>query len=293
MTNSHPYRGSAAAAAPAISDSIEAARALRTRGRTEEALGVLIGPIKLSAEFYILRGDLQFELNMLEDAADSYTSALASEPDNLCAHYNLGVCLREMQRWAAARACFEKLLAYDPHRDHVRIALADCLLHLNQPEEALVHFDQCWSQPERTRVLFGKAAALQLLHRFDEAEVLYQRVLALDPKAEEALSNLIAIGMEAFDLPRVQAHAQQLLQISPQSVIALQALTLVALERRDYDTAARNFSRLIESAGTHDRGSNGELADAIEYRLGREALEALNARRRASSGIPRHASDRD
>lgn len=288
MTNSHPYRGSAAAAAPAISDSIEAARALRTRGRIEEALGVLTGPIKLSAEFYILRGDLQFDLQQMEDAADSYTAALASDPDNLCARYNLGICLRQMKRWTAAMECFEKLLAYDPHRDHVRIGLADCLLHLNRPEEALVHFDQCWSQSERPLVLFGKAAALQLVHRFEEAENLYKRVLALDPKAEEALSNLIAIHMEVFDLERVQSDALQLLELSPQSPIALQALTLVALERRDYDTASRHFSRLTESAGTSDRLPAGE-SDAIEYRLGREALEALNERRRASSGV----SDRD
>jgi tetratricopeptide (TPR) repeat protein len=284
MTNSHPYRGSAAAAAPAISDSIEAARALRTRGRIEEALGVLTGPIKLSAEFYILRGDLQFDLEQLEDAADSYTAALASEPDNLGAHYNLGICLRQMKRWAAAMKCFEKLLAYDPHRDRVRIALADCLLHLNQPEEALAHFDQCWSQSERPLVLFGKAAALQQLHRFEEAESLYKQVLALDPKAEEALSNLIAMNIEVFDLESVQCNALQLLEISPRSAIALQALILVALERRDYDTASRHFSRLTESAGS-DRLSFGESTDAIEYRLGRGAFEALNERRRASSGV--------
>ena len=291
MTNPHPYRASAAAAAPAISDSIEAARALRTRGRIEEALGILAGPIKLSAEFFILRGDLQFELNLVEDAADSYTSALAAEPDNLCAHYNLGICLRQMKRWEAAAKCFEKLLAYDPHRDQVRIALADCLLHLNQPEEALVNLDQCWSQSERSQVLFGKAAALQLLRRFDEAESLYKEVLALDPKATEALSNLIAVSMEAFDLERVQGYARQLLEIAPQSAIALQALTLVSLERRDYEKASRHFTRLIESGGNSDRAWNGEASDAIEYRLGREALEALHEQRRVSSRS--RTADRD
>ncbi len=281
MSSPHPYRGSAAAAAPAISDSIEAARALRTRGRVEEALGVLSGPIKLSAEFYILRGDLQLELKMVEDAADSYTSALASEPDNLCARYNLGICLRQMKRWVAAKECFEKLLVYDPHRDLVRIALADCLLHLNRPEEALANFDQCWSQTEQPMVLFGKAAALQLLRRFEEAESLYKRVLALDPQAEEALSNLISVSMEGFDLERVQRYAEQLLELSPDSAIAMQALTLVAIERRDYERASCHFSRLIESGGTPDRGWNGEGGDAIEYRVGRAALEALNEQRRA------------
>ena len=274
MITSNTYHGTAAA--PAISDSIEAARALRNTGQIEEALRVLTGPIKLSAEFYILRGDLQLEMNMLEDAEESYAAAIVSEPDNLCGHYNLGVCLRRAKQWARAAECFEKVLDYDPHRDHVRVALGECLLNLANPAEALAQFDQCWSQPERLRVLFGKAAALQLLRRFDEAESLYKRVLELDPKAAEALSNLIAMSMEVFDLDRVQRYAQQLLQIEDNSAIALQALTVVALERRELPTASHHFNQLIGSGDTNRSPWHRAPSDAVEYRLGRGTIEALN-----------------
>lgn len=274
MITSNAYQG--AAAAPAISDTIEAARALRNTGRTEEALQVLTGPIKLSADYYILRGDLQLELNMPERAEESYASAIVSEPDNLCAHYKLGVCLLATKQWARAVECFEKVLDYDPHRDHVRVALGECLLNLGRPSEALAQLDQCWSQPERFRVLFGKAAALQLLRRFDEAESLYKRLLELDPKAAEALSNLIAMSMEVFDLDRVQRYAQQLLQIEHNSAIALQALTVVALERRDLPTASRHFYQLTGSGQKDSVPWAGEASNAVEYRLNRETVEALN-----------------
>ena len=265
-----------AAAAPAISDTIEAARTLRNTGRLEEALRVLTGPIKLSADYYVLRGDLQLELNMPEDAEKSYVSAIASEPDNLCAHYNLGICLRRTKQWARAAVCFEKVLDYDPHRDHVRVAFGECLLNLGRPAEALAQFDQCWSQPERLRVLFGKAGALQLLRRFDEAESLYKRVLELDPKAAEALVNLIAMSMEVFDLERVQRYAEQLLLIEQNSAIALQALTVVALERRELTTASRHFHQLIGSGEETCGPWHGDGSNAVEYRLNRGTVEALN-----------------
>ena len=110
------------------------------------------------------------------------------------------------------------MLNADPHRDPIRLELGDCLLRLNRLEPALDCFDQCWSDGAQRQALFGKGVALQLLRRFDEAEVAYERLLALDGKAEEALANLIAMSMEVFDLERVRRYSRRLVEINPRSV---------------------------------------------------------------------------
>jgi tetratricopeptide (TPR) repeat protein len=273
------------AAAPAR-DPIKTALELRARGQIHEALDALSVPGNFPADFYTLRGDLQMELDQNKEAAGSYFTVVASEPDNVYAQRNLGLCLRRLERWEQAAEAFQAVLKLDPHRDEVRIELGDCLLHLNRWEEALVCFDQCWSGASRQRVLFGTAVALHLLRRFDQAEAAYERVLTLDPKAEEALSNLIAMCVEVFDLEKIQRYSRRLLDINPRSGPALEGLALVAIERRDHENAARFFARAaelgIETVYAAPYAAQREQGDGmIEYRLSREVLDRLTQASRA------------
>ena len=267
------------AAAPAR-DPIKAALELRARGQLHEALDALSVPGDFPADFYTLRGDLQMELGQNKEAAGSYFTVVASEPDNVYAQRNLGLCLRLLERWEQAAEAFQAVLKLDPHRDEVRIELGDCLLHLNRWEEALVCFDQCWSGASRQRVLFGTAVALHLLRRFDQAEAAYERVLTLDPRAEEALSNLIAMCVEVFDLEKIQRYSRRLLDINPRSGPALEGLALVAIERRDHENAARFFARAAE-LGTVYTAQMEQVDGMIEYRLSREVLDRLTQASRA------------
>ena len=222
---------------------------------------------------YTLRGDLLVELGRLADAAGSYYTATVSAPGNLYARMHLGSCLRRLGRWEEAAEAFQTVLKADPHRDPIRLELGDCLLQLNRLEAALSCFDQCWSDAAQRQALFGKGVALQLLRRFDEAEIAYERLLTLDGKAEEALANLIAMSLEVFDLERVLRYARRLVEINPRSVPGLQGLTLVAVERGDLETGARHFSKLAEHAAESVRPSPDSSDDVIEYRLNRKVID--------------------
>jgi tetratricopeptide (TPR) repeat protein len=265
--------GSAAAAAPAVADPLQSAIALRSQGRFQEALDALSGLADPPTDAYVLRGDLLVELGRLADAAGSYYTATVSAPDNLYARTHLGSCLRLLRRWEEAAEAFQTVLRADPHRDPIRLELGDCLLHLNRVEQALNCFDQCWSDAAHRQAEFGKGVALQLLRRFDEAEIAYERMLALDGKAEEALANLIAMSLEVFDLERVQRYSRRLVEINPSAVAGLQGLTLVAAERGDMETAARHFSMLAEHAPDSVRPARDSSEDIIEYRLNRKAID--------------------
>ena len=263
---------SAAGASPAVGDPLEAALNLRSQGRFQEALDLLSGPGEYPADVYTLRGDLLTELGRFTDAAGSYYTATVKAPANLYAKSHLGSCLRRLGRWEPAVEAFQPVLDADPHRDSVRLEMGDCLLRLNRLEKALDCFDKCWSESSQRQALFGKGVALQLLRRFDEAEIAYERVLALDGKAEEALANLIALSMEVFDLERVQRYSRRLVEINPRSVPGLQGLTLVAVERGEMEVAARHFAALAEQAPDL-RGAADE--DVMAYRVSRKAIDRI------------------
>jgi tetratricopeptide (TPR) repeat protein len=281
------------AAIPAVNDPLQGALALRAQGRLQEALNVLSAPGEFFADYYILRGDLQLELGVLEDAAENYFTVTAEEPGHIYAQGRLGLCLQRLERWEGAAQAYEAVLQFDPHRDEVRLDLAGCLLSLKRFEAALECFDKCWSEGARRRALFGKAAALQLLRRFDEAEKHYERLLTIDPGAEEALANLIAISMEVFELARVQEYSQRLLEINSRSTVALKGLALAAIERRDYPAAARYFYRAAEVDPEITRPPR-EPSEAVEYRISRKVFESLEEARlklkfraaHSSSGSP-------
>jgi tetratricopeptide (TPR) repeat protein len=227
---------------------VEAALALRSAGRLQEALDLLSTPGEYTSDFYTVRGEIQFGLGRFQEAAGSYFTVVASEPDNTFARYHLAICLHQLSRWAEAAQTFQRVLDSDPHRDSARLGLGACLLHLHRFEEALANFDSCWSDASRWRASFGKAVALQLLGRRDEAEAGYQRLLISDPKSEEVLSNLIAMSIEAHALEAARRYSMQLLDVSPQSTLALRGLAAVALERQEYAEAARFCGRIVEQS---------------------------------------------
>jgi tetratricopeptide (TPR) repeat protein len=260
---------------------VQAALALHTSGQTREAIDLLSEPGDFSQDVYTLRGDLQLQMGQLHEALGSYSTVIAFERHNMYAHHQLALCLCRLERWELAAETFRKLLSHDTYSDPAHIRLGDCLLHLNRPEEALACFEACWSESARMPALFGKAVALQLLRRFDEARALYERILELDSKSEEALGNLIAMSMDAFDLPRVHRYALRLAGLSPRSAIALQALTVVSFERHEFETAARFFSDLREHAPEAARSESHEGEDEVWYRLSGADVERLSSLRHA------------
>jgi tetratricopeptide (TPR) repeat protein len=232
---------------PGVQPQIDAALALRSAGHLEEALGALASPQEYNSYLYTIRGEIEFALGLYQDAALSYFAVVHSEPDNADAHYNLALCLQRSDRWDASCQAFERTLALNPSHDAARLGLGASLLYLNRLNEALEAFHRC-SDAIESPAGFGKAVALQLLHRCGEAENAYQGLLAHDPNSEETLSNLIALGIENQDLDGARDYSQRLLKISPQSPAAWQGLAAVALERGDHHAAARYCDRIVQLA---------------------------------------------
>ncbi len=239
---------SAARTLTPIPNQLEAAAELRSAGLLAEAVDMLTNPGGYDAHLYSMRAEMEFALGRFQDAALSYLPVTISEPDNANAHFNVGLCLERCGRWDVATEAFQRVLRLDAERVDACLGLGACLLHLNRLEEALAIFDRCCRGCEPGPALIGKAVALQLLHRFDEADSAYSALLASDPNSEEALSNFIAMGIETNNLSQVRDHSLRLLEIRPHSMVALQGLATVALADSDHPAAAFYCDQILELA---------------------------------------------
>ena len=60
----------------------------------------------------------------------------------------------------------------------------------------------------------------------------YRKVLARNPRCEEALSNLVAMFLEKKDPESVRRYAEMLVELQPESTVAMEALATLAFYRR-------------------------------------------------------------
>ena len=258
-----------------VAEVLEAALALRAEGRPEEALQLLASPEEFSQDIFTLRGDIQRDLGQLDEAVTSYSTIIDFAGDCVYSQFQLALCLRRLERWEAAADAFRKLLIHDSHKDSARIGLGECLLRLNRAQEALGCFNACWMESAQQKALFGKAVCLQLLRRFEEAISAYQRLIELDPKCEEAYSNLIALHVERFDLIGVQRYSRHLLEIRPRSRVALQGLILTAVDRAEFEAAGRYYARLVKEADDEEPLQTAGCAKPVKYVLSAQAVGHL------------------
>ncbi len=199
-----------------------------------------------AADSLIAEGRAHFSRLRFEEAAGSYSAAVAVEPDHPTAHFDLAVCLEKLGQWKAAAGSFRRALEIDPGRTQALIGLGSCLLQLEAPEQALQCFERAGSVADREAALLGKAVALQKLARYDDAQLAYWELLDLNPGAAEPLANLIALSAARADLAAMEDYAGRLLRVNPQSKAALQGMAMVAIESGNQAAAVEYCTRLVE-----------------------------------------------
>lgn len=227
--------------------------ALGAEGRREEALAVLVPALEAqpeSAESWWARGQLEFELGRFEEARQSYSEVIARrQPQHWAPYFNRALSLEKLDRFEEAGDDFRKAGAMAPERPEPLVALGSCLLRQKKPKDALREFENCLKpNPDESRALFGKAVALQMLERHDEALEIYRAILPQHANNIELLVNLIALAVARQDEVKVRDYSERLLRVRPQARPALESLATLALARADYKTAAQHCANLVKVA---------------------------------------------
>src|SRR5580700_8626449 len=171
--------------------SLAKAVSLHMEGNLEDALAEINRVLETgegTLEIYSAKAQIQFELEMYEEAAQSYAKLLSMHPKHANANLNLAVCLERLGRWQEAADFFEKAAEAQPDRLDARLGLGIAQLHLEKSDAAGDSFEHVLEQqPDNITALFGKAVTQQLQWNFDEAARIYQSILAGNPQFEECI----------------------------------------------------------------------------------------------------------
>jgi hypothetical protein len=136
----------------------------------------------------------------LEEAAATYRELLALQPELPDCWYNLGILERRLGRFDAALESYAKALARGisrPEEVHLNRAVifADCLRREASAERELKK--ALALNPAYVPALQNLANLNEDLGRREEALALYERILALDPRAYEALARYARLAAPA------------------------------------------------------------------------------------------------
>ncbi len=224
---------------------------LHLEGKTEEALQELeraAAAGEAPADVYSAMGNLHFGLGRFEKAGDCYREILVNEASHKTANYNLAVCLEKIEDRARAAEYFQRSLDADPDRREARLGLGLCLLHLGRPEEALKAFDGYLAKGADFSGEFGRAVALHLSGKIEEAGAAYRNLIEGRPDSSEVLANLLSLESARQNQAGVRETATKLLAQQSDNRAALEALANLAMEGGDFAAAAEHCSRLVQVA---------------------------------------------
>ena len=274
----------------ASSPSIVKAVSLHMEGRASEAIAELTKAVKdgdRHPDVYLMLGQFHFEGEHWDAAADTYRRLVELDRKHATGAFNLGVCQHRLHAWIEAEASFRQSLVNQPGRVEAQFGLGIACLQQQKGQAALEAFDRVLakdslSEPAR----FGRAAALQLLKRYDEALAEYDKIPAQAALQSDLTKNCLAAAAAQRDVAGLKRYGQKLFDLDSESGPAHEALGVAALMTGDFKTAVGFYEGAI-AAGVEGAEVWAGLGTAAA-RSGDDPT-AETALRRALELQPNHA----
>lgn len=234
----------------ATSPSLVRAMSAHMEGRLNEAVSILRTAIEdgeTQPESYIFLGQILFETREFDEAATVYQQLLRLDPAHGTAAFNAAVCQERLGHWNEAADLFRRAAKHDSARAEAWLGFGLASLHRRRPEDALMGFDRYLAmEPESEPALFGRAVALQMLRRFDEAGAIYERFQNDGAPSAELLTNLLALAVARKDAVALTRIAAELAVVRPGSRQAVEAEAYAAIVSRDWAAAAKHLADFSE-----------------------------------------------
>ncbi len=202
------------------------------------------------ATYYNSQGNVQLDLEKVNEALLSYKNAIQIDPNYAEAHSNLGNALRGVNNHMEAEEAYERAISLAPRYAEAFYNLGNLLLDRGDIEKAIKkyqraieidpphvkaynnlgiayekigNFDlaiQCFETylnyyPQHTQIHINLGNAYQHRHDYDKAIHSYKQVLALDPENSDANYNLGVVCKKKGHLHEAEEHFKYTLKQDP------------------------------------------------------------------------------
>lgn len=246
--------------------------------RTDEAVRHLAAARRLEPQqaiFHLAAGNVWQQQGKYAAAVDAYQEAIAHEPDNGRAHYNLGVAAYASGQLDTAIAAYERAVTLLPDDADAFYNLAIAYDKAGQPAAALRAYGQALSvAPTDPDIRYNLALLYKKNHEFEDAQRHLEEVVRLDAGYARAYSHLAAIYGRQGRREAAIACFERLLELGHDQEAAHHMLAALRGERRD--TAAAGYVRKLFDG--YADSFEVELVERLGYRspsLLRQMVERL------------------
>jgi len=204
----------------------------------------------LTAEEWFERGFVFQQNKTLEEALRCYHEVIQLEPDQkilAITHSNVGVLLKDLERYDEAESAFRKAIELDPSLAPVYYNLGIVLGNLERYDEAESAFRKAIElDPSDGDAYYNLGNLLKNLERYAEAESAYRKATELDPSHAIAYSNLgiLLKKLERYD--EAESAYRKAIELNPSYAKAYYNLSIMLGNLERYDEAETAFSKAIE-----------------------------------------------
>jgi len=176
------------------------------------------------------------ETGNYQAAAEAFTKAVAADPKDYIAHFNLAQAYGFLHKNAEGVAEYRKVLELKPGLYEAELNAGILLMRENEPAEALPLFAQAAEQKaEEYLPRYSLAVAQYQTGALEEAEASYRKALDLDPKAAAAEAGLAHTLEREGKLDDAAPHLERAAQMDAKYRSGL--LELADLYEKNHQTA--------------------------------------------------------
>jgi tetratricopeptide (TPR) repeat protein len=171
-----------------------------------------------------------------EDAAALFSKAIAADPKDYGAHFNLGLTYNMLGRNADAIPEYKAVLELQPGLYEAEMNLGVSLLQTKDAAAAIPHLQSATQQkPKEYRPQFYLSESFFAIGQFAEAEAAYKTALALDPNAAPAELGLGRALAREGNRAEAEPHYRKAVALDPSYKDAL--LDLASLYEANHQSA--------------------------------------------------------
>jgi tetratricopeptide (TPR) repeat protein len=235
---------------------------------------------------YLSLGSTYFQRGYIEEAGDSFRSALQDNPSSAEAHYGLGSVYLRQSKQDDARASFEQAVrlnaSYPDTKANAWNNLGLLATQEGQTPQAIGFFQRALQlNPDHLISLQNLGNAYRQQKRWNEAQSTLEKALAVGPDDPEVNYSLGMVFAQVDQPYRAYTYLQRALQLRPDYPEAMNNLGVLYLRTHRRDEAVAEFNACIRVAPDFDQ-SYLNLARVYEIEGNREqaraTLEALLSR---------------
>jgi tetratricopeptide (TPR) repeat protein len=185
---------------------------------------------------YTDEGLKALEAGRYQAAAEAFAKAVAADPKDYVAHFNLAQAYGFLHKNAEGVAEYRKVLELKPGLYEAQLNAGILLMRGNDPAEALPLFSQAAAQkPEEYLPRYSLAVAQYQTGALEDAEASYRKALDLDPKSAAAEAGLAHTLIRENKLDDAAPHFRNAAQLDAKYRSGL--LELADLYEKNHQTA--------------------------------------------------------